>query len=182
MSKYKRQYDRRVAAGLCTKCGGELDDKKLRRCGSCRKKRSKWFKTRRDRKIAKGICRGCLSKPVVKGFTYCQKCKDAFKTYRTKLRDEVFAAYGGPRCQCCKENRVECLQVDHVNNDGAAHRRQIGRTAQALYIWLKRNGYPAGFQILCASCNQIKRVFGYVPEVASHRRHGCHLRREKRSK
>jgi hypothetical protein len=52
--------------------------------------------------------------------------------------------------------------MDHVENDGAAHRRQIGDGSDALILWLKKNGFPAGFQVLCANCNHGKRVNGGV--------------------
>lgn len=43
---------------------------------------------------------------------------------RRRLRAEVIAAYGG-RCACCGEATPEFLSIDHVNNDGAQHRREI---------------------------------------------------------
>jgi hypothetical protein len=74
---------------------------------------------------------------------------------RPKLRAAAFAAYGGPVCVCCAEREVALLTIDHVNNDGAAHRKLIGST---LDRWLKKNGYPPGFQVLCRNCNWGKHV------------------------
>lgn len=67
-----------------------------------------------------------------------------------KLRDEVLAAYGGI-CACCGETERAFLQIDHINGDGAAHRRTLKRVK--LDAWLRQNGYPPGFQVLCCNCN-----------------------------
>lgn len=62
-------------------------------------------------------------------------------------------------CECCGETELECLTVDHINGDGAAHRREVsGGSRQGgvpYYRWLWRNGYPAEvrLRVLCQSCN-----------------------------
>ncbi len=76
------------------------------------------------------------------------------------LKHEVFLAYGGARCACCGETEEAFLSIDHIFNDGAKHRLEIskplkngkGRTGGIL-AWLKKNHFPAGFQILCMNCN-----------------------------
>jgi hypothetical protein len=84
------------------------------------------------------------------------------REYWQLLRIEVMGAYGGQVCACCGETEPLFLEIDHINNDGATHRRSLGydgngkgANGQTLQ-WLKRNGYPAGFQILCANCNKGK--------------------------
>lgn len=69
---------------------------------------------------------------------------------REKLKDLVFTAYGGYICIQCGEERKECLTIDHINNDGAEHRKKDGRK---IYKWLADNDYPLGFQVLCYNCN-----------------------------
>jgi hypothetical protein len=85
--------------------------------------------------------------------------------YHAKLRVEAIAAYGGV-CKCCPEDRpdravLEFLSIDHMNNDGAAHRRLIG--SGNIYRWLKKNNYPSGFQVLCHGCNLAKAFYGICP-------------------
>jgi hypothetical protein len=52
--------------------------------------------------------------------------------------------------------------IDHVSDDGATHRRQQrpnnpkSWSGKALYAWLRKNNWPAGFQLLCANCNMAK--------------------------
>ena len=57
-----------------------------------------------------------------------------------KLKLEVIMHYGGI-CACCGEDCFEFLQIDHINNDGANHRREIGRGSSVIYRWLIRNNY-----------------------------------------
>lgn len=74
-----------------------------------------------------------------------------------KLRDAIWDIYGGPICKCCGETEKRFLSLDHADNNGADHRRRekIG-SGFALYYWLKRKGYPPGFQVLCMQCNFAK--------------------------
>lgn len=80
----------------------------------------------------------------------------------TQVRAEVLSAYGG-KCQCCGETQPEFLSIDHVNNDGAKHRLEVGNGA-SMYLWLKKKGFPKdGFQLLCFNCNLAKEFSGGCP-------------------
>jgi hypothetical protein len=83
------------------------------------------------------------------------------------LRAEMLAAYGA-KCACCGESEPVFLELDHVNNDGAAHRREMGNCDQVM-LSLRARGWPRdGFQILCCNCNQGKaRNGGICPHVRS---------------
>lgn len=72
---------------------------------------------------------------------------------RIKVRREVLAVYGDA-CECCGESNQGFLSIDHVNNDGAKHRAEVG-LGSSIYLWLKREGFPKDgrFRILCFSCN-----------------------------
>ena len=78
------------------------------------------------------------------------------KLHRRETKIEVLSHYsnGSPRCAKCGEARLAALSIDHINDDGAEHRRQIKSFS---YWWLKREGYPEGFQVLCMNCQWIKR-------------------------
>jgi hypothetical protein len=82
---------------------------------------------------------------------------------RRRLKDLVYAAYGGYSCRCCGETTPEFLTIDHINGDGANHRRIIGRCGNTLLLWLKKNNFPTGFQILCWNCQWGKRRDGICP-------------------
>lgn len=82
------------------------------------------------------------------------------------LKDMVYAAYGGYVCRCCGETTEQFLSIDHVNNDGANHRKDVER--RKLYHWLRDNNFPDGFQVLCMNCNFGKaRNNGICPHQTS---------------
>lgn len=85
------------------------------------------------------------------------------KAYREKTRDICFAAYGGYTCVCCNETEKKFLTLDHKNNDGAKHRKEIGyRGGYAFYLWIIRNNFPPMFQVLCFNCNHGRQLNGGV--------------------
>lgn len=92
---------------------------------------------------------------------------------KNKLKLEVFSVYscGDFKCKHCDETETGVLTVDHVNGDGAEHRREIGLTASCgsnFYRWLKRNNYPEGFQILCYNCQYRKRMLEMRSDEQTH--------------
>jgi hypothetical protein len=96
------------------------------------------------------------------------KVKEQTRRFHLKRRMEALAHYSGGtmRCACCGESEVQFLGIDHVDGDGAAHRRSIsGKNSLGgrIYTWLRQNGYPAGFQVLCHNCNCAKGFYGVCP-------------------
>ncbi len=73
----------------------------------------------------------------------------------------VIQHYGG-KCVCCGEQESLFLQLDHVNNDGGTHRKEIGHSSHRLHLWAIRNNYPDTLQVLCANCNQGKERNGGI--------------------
>lgn len=51
---------------------------------------------------------------------------------------------------------MDFLAIDHVEGNGAAHRRELGGTGTVFYAWLVKNNFPKEFQILCHNCNFAK--------------------------
>jgi hypothetical protein len=80
------------------------------------------------------------------------------------LKLEAMAHYG-KACACCNEHREKFLELDHINNDGADHRRKVGkwRVGVNMIRLLKKLGWPAGFQFLCSNCNLAKFRHGHCP-------------------
>ncbi len=82
---------------------------------------------------------------------------------RDKLRREALAAYGGPICCWCGIDEESVLTIDHINNDGNGHRKSLDmRGGPRFYHWLRKNGYPIGYQVLCMNCNMAKHLNGGV--------------------
>jgi hypothetical protein len=89
-------------------------------------------------------------------------CVKLAKDYNILLKQYIIDEYGG-KCACCGESQIDFLTIDHINNDGAAHKKEHG-TRFHLYAWLKRNNYPKdNFQLLCYNCNCAKGKLGYCP-------------------
>jgi hypothetical protein len=148
---------------LCCKCGIRPARATGKLCEECLER----DRARAQRRIEAGLCRTC-GKPNNTEYSACPTCLEKRRAFFRKLRLEVITAYGGARCACpgCDVVELDFLHIDHVHNDGAAHRRKIG--AANLYSWLKANGFPPGFQVLCANCNLAKSRYGQCP----HLRHG----------
>ena len=72
------------------------------------------------------------------------------RRYRLKAKLECITHYGG-KCVCCGESNIKFLTMDHVNNDGAKHRLETNRFL--IYAWLRSQGYPEGYQVMCFNCN-----------------------------
>jgi hypothetical protein len=114
-------------------------------------------------------CSRCGGPRSWSGRAYCAPCSAAVqREYNVRLKAEVIAAYGGA-CTCCGETDPVFLTVDHVNNDGAEHRKAIGSARSGgltIYAWLRRQGYPTdGFQLLCRNCNWAKHAEGVCPHA-----------------
>lgn len=87
--------------------------------------------------------------------TYCRWCCClTVKVGMQKRRLQILRHYSGgkPRCYCCGDETVECLTIDHINNDGKEDRKVRG-IGNVLYYAIIREGFPPGLRIACYSCN-----------------------------
>ena len=79
------------------------------------------------------------------------------RTYRQRLTEQILDHYGRV-CVCCGETIPEFLTIDHINDDGYTHRKNLnGGTKkggnQELLRWIIRNNYPDTIRVLCWNCN-----------------------------
>src|SRR5689334_14898203 len=100
----------------------------------------------RDRLKAQNICTVCCKAQARPGKVHCAECakdryergKEYSKNYKNKLRDMVFEAYGDS-CVCCGETNPLFLTLDHINNDGNKHRRELfggqNRGGYHMHLW-----------------------------------------------
>jgi len=153
-------------------CGcGRIKSKESPRCRKC---------SFEHRKNTNRVCRECgvvLTKdnettfPSRRGERICMSCTRSYRKARyqenkwklaaprIKLKREVMSAYGG-KCQCCQEQELSFLSIDHINNDGAKHRKTV--PGNQFYKWLKLNGFPSGYRVLCHNCNIGRHINGGV--------------------
>lgn len=96
-----------------------------------------------------------------KRYTECKSCcvkrgENNRKKQVLKLRKQIFSFYGD-KCSCCGESNYKFLTIDHINNNGGAHKRSIGNGRKAptimFYRWIVKNNFPDDLRLLCWNCN-----------------------------
>ncbi len=148
-----RKYRAYRKKNLCGDCGKPTKAGQAR-CDKCLDRQNLNATTHYENAKARGTCHLC-GLPV-DGKIRCPSCDDKAKArqkpYRERLRDEVFAAYGGPVCVGCGCDEVGILQMDHIDGGGTKHLKEIG--PGQFYRWLRQQGFPEGFRVLCPNCNR----------------------------
>lgn len=151
----KQRFANHKALGLCIFCKNKAAEG-YTSCLSCLERHRK--NQRSENKVKK----------LARNNTYRGSHKASLQQSRklenlyTKI--EVLTHYGNGKLSCvkCGFDDIRVLSIDHINGDGAKHRRLIlgaSRTGGSqLYHWLKKNNYPQGYQTLCMNCQWIKRV------------------------
>ena len=80
---------------------------------------------------------------------------------KNDLRLRCLAGYSPEmRCEYCHDDWVPGLQLDHKAGNGRFHCDALGRrmSGNILYKYMIDNNFPPGFQVLCASCNFVKKT------------------------
>ena len=72
--------------------------------------------------------------------------------YRIKLREILLNGYGR-KCVSCGITDERVLDLDHVNGDGAAHRKRVSNSTQKIYSEVIAAGFPDNYRLLCKNCN-----------------------------
>jgi hypothetical protein len=85
------------------------------------------------------------------------------REYNKGLRRATLEAYGGV-CTCCGEAQEAFLEIHHENGGGGEHRASL---STSMDLWLKKEGYPTGFTLLCANCHTAITQRGYCPHQAA---------------
>jgi len=90
---------------------------------------------------------------------HTERRKATVKVYNKAIKKELFDYYGR-KCKCCGETENAFLSIDHVNNDGAEHKRKLGgergTSGTIIYKSIINQGFPNTFQVLCFNCNWAK--------------------------
>lgn len=76
---------------------------------------------------------------------------------RARVKSEVIEHYsfGFNCCGHCNFKNPLALSVDHIGGGGNKHNKKIHNNLQ---LWLYRNKFPEGYQILCMNCQFIKKI------------------------
>lgn len=185
----KQRAKKLKSLGICQVCAREKPKPGTLICIACAQNNKESQYRIRAKKLKDGWCIKCGKRPHKRGKKHCHTClKETsgwanslyYKNYNLylirrqeqsrRIRLEIFSNYGGPICRCCGETEFVFLTLDHINNDGAQHRRKVG-TGSTFYKWVIANKFPKGLQVLCWNCNEAKRILGSCPH-----RKGNHAR------
>lgn len=155
----------------CSKC---LQDNRNRNASISNEQKRQYKKSQIDRWRASEMCINCGRERNVDGRVQCGKCLEAGRSYiervgkearretqrrRTlKIKIDCFNQYGGCICACCRESIMDFLTLDHIDRNGAEERKCLKKQGIAVvgtnfYRYLRRSGYPNGYQVLCYNCN-----------------------------
>lgn len=75
--------------------------------------------------------------------------------YNERVKKEVLSHYGRDgKMQCawhdgCEITDPDMLSIDHIDNSGGQHRKAGQQGGRNLYVKLKNDGFPPGYQTLC---------------------------------
>lgn len=99
--------------------------------------------------------------------------RERFKraAFRRKYRVLSHYSNGVPVCACCGESLIGFLTLDHINGDGAQHRKALGihGGGYSFYGYIEKENYPSGYRVLCFNCNCSLGFMGYCPHTAPER-------------
>lgn len=128
-------------------------------------KNIKKLKSYRERCVSSSLCLSCAGKngPRVSS-VYCQICLEVSRKRSREAsqhKKELIVQHYGAKCACCGETERQFLTIDHINNDGAKQRRELG-PAHKFYCWIIKNNFPSTLRILCFNCNCGRAINGGV--------------------
>ncbi len=152
---------------ICSDCGLEKPETeysfagkyRFRYCKACNviRAQAKYHAmTKEERKEANKRRRGEAHAPENRRKRYAEdpeyraKAIASARANYAKVRAKIVTGYGA-KCSCCGETTVDFLELDHVNGGGAAEYRETPPVN--VYRRLIREGFPAGYTLLCSNCN-----------------------------
>ena len=84
-----------------------------------------------------------------------EKYRKQSREAKARLKEKVFDMYG-KECQSCGFDNILALTLDHINNNGAEERKELGE--RGVYNRSIGKYRPEEYRILCMNCQFIKRV------------------------
>lgn len=141
-----------------------LEEVKIRICKECGIgliKNNNWYPSYEDhhnyicKKCSSKYAQGCAQKPEVK----IRRAEDRLEVKRT-LFDIL-----GNKCECCGFADFSALSIDHIDGNGAAHRKSLNMGGGSnFYVHVLKNIETIDqYRILCHNCNLCLGLNGYCP-------------------
>lgn len=116
-------------------------------------------------RIKRGKCPWHQFIDLAPGKKACQLCLDTRNIVRVAktARDKALCIghYSNSinKCAECEISDIDMLTLDHVENDGKVHRNESDtKGGWKFYLWLIKNKYPPGLQVLCWNHNMKKEI------------------------
>ena len=127
----------------------------------------RWLKTKGFPGGYQVLCSNCNTK---KARLTAKENADAGTTLQRKyyrrtirMKKDIFSHHmhdGKIQCSCCGVDDIDVLCLDYKNYSDLKVTTYGGRE---LYLWIRKNGYPSMFRILCSNCVQSYARYGYCP-------------------
>ena len=110
----------------------------------------KWYETNKEkaREQKRIVMRRLRAENPEK---YAQQSKDS----KARIRQRIFEKYGRV-CARCGFDDCRILTLDHVLNNGAEERKEIG--IRGTYYRALDPQFESEYQILCMNCQFVKRI------------------------
>lgn len=168
--KRSKEFEARRLEGYRRMIESRYSNRKMKRCSRCKEEKPltvQYFQAGGEYRRFQSWCRDCQrewSKDYRPRYRFLRR--EAHKKLRLEILDHY--SCGVRKCACCGEGTVEFLTIDHVLLKGGQHRREIGLpSGHHFYLWLKKNGFPDGYQVLCFNCNCARGHYGICPHEKS---------------
>lgn len=162
---------------ICANCGELKDltefyrkntssDNLQSSCKKCTRERYNTEEGNRKRRIryrnseeAREICRKASKRYREKNREkVAEGCRNRWKA----IRETVLTRYGG-KCECCSEDKLPFLSIDHIDGGGSKERKQLGGTSgvyRKLYKYIEK---LPGYRVLCHNCNMAEAFYNGCP-------------------
>jgi hypothetical protein len=138
-------------------------------CSSCKieKPRSEWYVRRKTGELY-SYCIACTKAKANAVYhtkskhdpTWVARNSASNKRIRDLNTKLILEAYG-TKCDCCGEANPLFLTVDHINNDGAEHRRRL-KNSSRVKAEIVRLNFPPEYRLLCYNCNSGRELNGGI--------------------
>jgi len=101
---------------------------------------------------------------------YWKADREAYKDKREAIKMDVFSHYSKkisnsdiPICACCGYNDIRFLTLDHMHGRKYVSQKEKKLNGIQLWKYIKSQGYPDGYQVMCYNCNLAKGPRKYCP-------------------
>ena len=152
----------------------------MKKCSTCQKKKkeTEFYKNRYNKDGLDWECKKCKlgreKKEYAENPKVRERRKETAKRYNKANRGVIYERHNekyrevvtklfnllGNKCANCENTDKRVLQVDHINGDGAKHRKERNYAWWKIYADMIKS-VEAGenkYQLLCANCNLVNAV------------------------